>query len=115
MYVYISMQLSLEVRKLLDEDLSSMLLITTEDADFPTNRMSIRRTPSVQSDPNDARKLLISLVLNLYFCVQSFADYRKYLVMRSVTTTIPGISWISVIIYCEILSIYKQSCLLTLN
>ena len=81
-YVY-DFQISTEVRRLLDEELSSVLLSSEMPTRQDTRRVSelslSRQLPATPQ--SHARNLLISSVLNLYFCVQKFADFRKELIV----------------------------------
>ncbi|KAF6032338.1 hypothetical protein EB796_009359 [Bugula neritina] len=88
-YRTLERKLSSELRKLLDEELSTMLLSTEETHNGKSSDSVVtRRVSEVQVSQNDAKNLLISSILNLYFCVQRFADLKVNLVFGRDTQTL---------------------------
>jgi len=75
------------------------MLLSTEETHNGKSSDSVvtRRVSEVQVSQNDAKNLLISSILNLYFCVQRFADLKVNLVFgygsRIYTCFITTVTW----------------------
>ncbi|XP_067937047.1 BAI1-associated protein 3-like [Watersipora subatra] len=83
-YRVLEKKLSSEVRKFLDRELSSLLLssevLTRQEIRRCSNQSIGRQPPPMPA--THARHLLIASVLNLYFAVQEFSDFREELLVE---------------------------------